>query len=303
MDKFKIFVYGSPETERVLQEIKDVLGIRINALDHSADPNYMYGYSPCAYDRNCIWYSSLSENSHFFSDNGYQVVTPQEFRDAWLGKDLTKDIIIEPKTFCCKGCEKLRKVCQKLAEEGFINPSKYNDFEMAKEDGYYHRLLDKSVVYKPNGKSTGEIVSPEEFYERIAGKPWEEKKKIECLGFIGAPNVKIGLLPMKIKNPSSLKGTSPKCIYYIENNELTSCTIGCEPKYISFKIVPYVTFLIKVTDSIVMEQLSAIRPLRPEHLFASQQKMQETNFIQHIVKNPSEDFLYLSKEKPFKINL
>lgn len=301
-EKYKVFVRGSTETKEVLGEIARKRGIIINRYQFSDNSDCQFGKCPTPDSNLAIWYTD-SRAPMFFIDYGYKEVTPQEFREIWLEEESPKKEK-KSKEFCCEGCEKLREVCQRLAKEGFVNPS-LSDFEKAKDD-YYHFVCDKTVVYRVNGAPNGEIVSPEEFYERISGKPWKEKKKY--LGFIGDSDVKISLLPKEIKNPRGLKGTARGCIFYIENNELTYCPIGKEPKDISFEVTSYDVFLLTLACSTYTvpkqcEEFKVKRLLISEDCFESKQKTKETNFIQAIVKNPSENFLHLSEEKPLKIIL
>lgn len=293
LEKYKVFVRGSAETKKVLEEISQKLDVNVNNWTYSDNPSYQFGKCPLDNDNHSIWFTDHS-NPKYFITYGYKEVTPQQFREIWLGEKSPKKEN-EPKPFCCKGCEKLREVCQRLAEEGFINHS-ISNFARTLFQEFYFLERDHQLFYITNKVSHGEIVSPEEFYKRIAGKPWEEKKKY--LGFIGDSNVEISFLPKEIKNPKHLKGTGRACIFYVENNELTYCVIGKEPKDVSFEIVSYLDFLMKLHVKSGSEQ-----PLTPDYCFKSKQETKETNLVQTFVKNPSENFLHLSEEKPLKIIL
>lgn len=292
LEKRKVFVRGSIETKKVLEEIKEKLHIIVNDFDQLENSNYMFGPSP---EYSAIWYARVDETPNFFIRRGCKEVTPREFREAWLGEESPKQES-KPKDFCCKGCEKLREVCQRLAKERFVNPSETN-FKSTLSERFYFFEMEHTICYYNNGNLTrGELVSPEEFYERIAGKPWEEKKKY--LGFVGDSNICTEILPIKIKNPKRLKGTDPTCIYYIKDNELTYCMIGTESKDISFKLVSYSSFLADLYGKSDSEH-----PLTPEDCSESKQKTKEINFVQSFVKNPSENLLCLSEQKPLKIIL
>jgi len=241
LDKYKVFVRGSTETKKILGEIAQKRNIHVNNYEFSDKPRYQFGKCPIDEDSFMIWYTN-EDNPSYFERCGYKEVTPQQFREIWLGKESLKQES-KSKDFCCKGCEKLREVCQRLAKEGFVNSSSDNDFESTKED--YHFIKNKTIVHYISGASHGEIISPEEFYERIAGKPWEEKEKY--LGFIGDSEVHIEFLLSKIKNPKRL--------------------------------------------------------FRSEDCFELEPETRETNSVQSFVKNSSENFLNLSKEKPLKIIL
>lgn len=303
LEKYKVFVRGSTETKKILGEIVEKRSIIVNLYENSDNPEYQFGKCPI-FDANFnIWYTN-SNAPMYFKNAGYKEVTPEQFRKIWLEEFLKKEN--ESEAFCCKGCEKLREVCQRLAEEGFVKTSDKNFEKAISEKIYFFEQNHRIAYYTNSGRSEGEIVSPEEFYERITGKPWKEMKKY--LGFIGDSDVKISLLPTGIKNPKNLKGTARTCIFYIENNELTYCPIGKEPEDISFEIVSYDTFLQMMYCSLNIEpreykKLEVEHPLSQEDCFETQQETKETNFVQSFVKNPSENFLQLSEEKPLKIIL
>ena len=292
LEKYKVFVRGSTETKKVLEEIAQELKIRVNNWECSDNPDYQFGKCPTG-DNSNIWFTDRFSPGYFIS-YGYKEVTPQQFREIWLGEKSSKTEN-KSETFCCKGCKKLREVCQRLGEEGVIIIPPDNFATTLSQEFYFFK--ESSTVFSyTNGVSYGKIVSPEEFYERIAGKPWEEKKKY--LGFIGDSDVKISLLPNKIKNPKHLKGTARACIFCVENNELTYYVIGKEPKDVSFEIVSYSCFLTKLLDKLDSEP-----PITSKDCFESKQKTKETDFAQTFIKNLSENFLYLSEEKPLKIIL
>lgn len=304
LEKYKVFVRGSTETKEVLKEIATKLDIRVNAYEFSDNPDYQFGKCPLRDDSFNIWYTTNNSSPEYFVGYGYKEVTPQQFREIWLGEQFPKK---ESKleAFCCKGCEKLREVCQRLAKEGLVNPSPYNDFEKVK-DGYYYFVCDNNVVYKVNGHSNGEIVSPEEFYERVSGRVWSEKKKF--IGFMGDSHVKISLLPKIIKNPKHLKGNARGCIFYVENEELTYCPTDKVPADRCFEIVSYDTFLLMMyryihTKSKQYEKSKFEQLLTPDYCFKSKQETKEANSVQSFVKNPSENFLNLSKQKSLNIIL
>ena len=295
LDEYKVFVRGSTETKKILGEIAQKRNIHVNNYEFSDKPRYQFGKCPIDKDSFMIWYTN-EDNPTYFVRCGYKEVTPQQFREIWLGKESLKQES-KSKDFCCKGCEKLREVCQRLAKEGFVNSSETN-FEKAVSEEIYFFEMGRNVVYYSNsGRSRGEIVSPEEFYERIAGKPWEEKKKI-FIGFLGDSNVNIGFLPTKIKNPKHLKGNARNCIFYVENDELTYCPRDKVPADRCFIIVSYSSFLIDVYGKSESGPLLTL-----EDYFELKQETKETNSVQSFVKNSSENFLNLSEEKPLKIIL
>lgn len=213
LDKTKIFVRGCKKTTNVLKQISEELHIQINGYDLSDLSEYCYGQSFLDYSPISIW-CSYGDGSKYFLDQGYVEVTPEEFLGAWLGEEYPKQ---ESKSeqFCCKGCEKLREVCQRLAEEGFIDPSK-ESFKTVSSEEFYFFKKDHKMWYFTTGNPRGEVVSPEEFYERIAGKPWEEKKKI-FTGFLGDPDVNIEFLPT---NQSFVKNSSENFLSLSEQKPL-----------------------------------------------------------------------------------
>ena len=297
-EKYKVFVRGSTKTKEVLGEIAQKLNVSINSYADSDNSEFQFGKCPITDNNFNIWCTTSSHPMYFIT-HGYKEVTPEQFRKIWLEEESPKKEN-KPEPFCCKGCEKLKGICQRLAEEGFVDSSK-NNFEEVVSERFYFFEVDHDILRYSGSDPKCKIVSPEEFYKRITGKPWKEKKKY--LGFIGDSCVQISFLPTEIKNPKHLRGNACTCIFYVENNELTYCVIGKEPEDKSFEIVSYFEFLLELSKSKLSEQLEVEHLLTPEDCFESKQKIEETNFVQFFVKNSSENFLHLSEEKPLKIIL
>lgn len=88
MDKTKIYCFGCAKLPDILHKIA-LTGIAVTPVgDVAINPNNVIGYST-KYDE--IGYSC---DKKWFAQHGYTLVTPDQFEEAWLGKDSPKDNLI-----------------------------------------------------------------------------------------------------------------------------------------------------------------------------------------------------------------
>lgn len=85
MDKKKIYCFGCAKLADILPKIR-LTGVRVIPRGKDViDPNSVIGYSV---NHNEI---GFSYNKGWFKDHGYTLVTPDQFEEAWLGKEPPKD--------------------------------------------------------------------------------------------------------------------------------------------------------------------------------------------------------------------
>ena len=86
MDKEKIYCIGGKAFKEILAKLleEDICEFPIMYLNYANDPTSVWGYSRAVNRSKAIGYS---KNPKWFSDAGYQLVTPEEFYKIWSGKD------------------------------------------------------------------------------------------------------------------------------------------------------------------------------------------------------------------------
>lgn len=94
LEKYKVFVRGSAETKKVLGEIAQKRNIRVNHYEDSDNPECQFGKSFDSDSDFTIWYTT-SCAPKFFTNYGYKEVTPQQFREIWLGEEFPKKVSLK----------------------------------------------------------------------------------------------------------------------------------------------------------------------------------------------------------------